>query len=65
MLRPTVAEMARRGTPFSGLLYAGLALTSAVFGWSSSMPGSAIPKLSHCWLVCDSSRWTSLRCGYG
>jgi phosphoribosylamine--glycine ligase len=27
--RPTVAEMARRGTPFSGLLYVGLALTSA------------------------------------
>ncbi|HEX4019429.1 MAG TPA: phosphoribosylglycinamide synthetase C domain-containing protein, partial [Frankiaceae bacterium] len=25
---PTVAEMARRGTPFSGLLYVGLALTS-------------------------------------
>ena len=28
VLEPTVAEMARRGTPFSGLLYAGLALTS-------------------------------------
>jgi phosphoribosylamine--glycine ligase len=28
VLRPTVAEMARRGQPFSGLLYAGLALTS-------------------------------------
>jgi phosphoribosylamine--glycine ligase len=27
VLQPTVAEMARRGTPFSGLLYAGLALT--------------------------------------
>jgi phosphoribosylamine---glycine ligase len=27
VLVPTVAEMARRGTPFSGLLYAGLALT--------------------------------------
>jgi phosphoribosylamine--glycine ligase len=27
VLRPTVAEMARRGTPFRGLLYAGLALT--------------------------------------
>ncbi len=27
VLRPTVVEMARRGTPFSGLLYAGLALT--------------------------------------
>ena len=27
--QPTVAEMARRGTPFSGLLYVGLALTSA------------------------------------
>ena len=26
--RPVVAEMARRGTPFSGLLYCGLALTS-------------------------------------
>jgi phosphoribosylamine---glycine ligase len=28
VLQPTVDEMARRGTPFSGLLYAGLALTS-------------------------------------
>jgi phosphoribosylamine--glycine ligase len=27
--RPTVAEMARRGTPFAGLLYIGLAITSA------------------------------------
>jgi phosphoribosylamine--glycine ligase len=26
--RPTVAEMARRGTPFTGVLYCGLALTS-------------------------------------
>jgi phosphoribosylamine--glycine ligase len=28
VLRPTVEEMARRGTPFAGLLYAGLALTA-------------------------------------
>jgi phosphoribosylamine--glycine ligase len=28
VLRPTVEELARRGTPFRGLLYAGLALTS-------------------------------------
>jgi len=28
VLRPTVDELARRGTPFEGLLYAGLALTS-------------------------------------
>src|SRR5690606_11548328 len=28
VLQPTVDEMARRGTPFMGLLYAGLALTS-------------------------------------
>ncbi len=28
VIRPTVDEMARRGTPFQGLLYAGLALTS-------------------------------------
>ena len=28
VLRPTVAEMARRGTPYGGLLYAGLALTA-------------------------------------
>ncbi len=27
--RPTIAEMARRGTPFLGVLYCGLALTSA------------------------------------
>ncbi|MFL6161680.1 MAG: phosphoribosylamine--glycine ligase [Jatrophihabitantaceae bacterium] len=27
--RPTVAELARRGTPFAGLLYVGLALTAA------------------------------------
>jgi len=29
VLQPTVDEMARRGAPFAGLLYAGLALTSA------------------------------------
>jgi phosphoribosylamine--glycine ligase len=29
VLQPTVDELARRGTPFSGLLYAGLALTQA------------------------------------
>jgi phosphoribosylamine---glycine ligase len=29
VLQPTIDEMARRGTPFTGLLYAGLALTSA------------------------------------
>ena len=29
VLQPTVDEMRRRGTPFAGLLYAGLALTSA------------------------------------
>ena len=28
VLKPTIDELARRGTPFSGLLYAGLALTS-------------------------------------
>ena len=28
VVNPTIAEMARRGTPFTGLLYAGLALTS-------------------------------------
>ncbi len=28
VLRPMVAELSRRGTPFTGLLYAGLALTS-------------------------------------
>jgi phosphoribosylamine--glycine ligase len=28
VVRPTVAEMARRGTPYTGLLYVGLALTS-------------------------------------
>ena len=28
VLQPTIDEMARRGTPFTGLLYAGLALTS-------------------------------------
>ena len=29
VLQPTVAELHRRGTPFAGLLYAGLALTSS------------------------------------
>jgi phosphoribosylamine--glycine ligase len=29
VLQPTVDELARRGTPFTGLLYAGLALTQA------------------------------------
>ena len=29
VLQPTIDELARRGTPFAGLLYAGLAMTSA------------------------------------
>ncbi|HEX3824251.1 MAG TPA: phosphoribosylamine--glycine ligase [Mycobacteriales bacterium] len=29
VVRPTIAELARRGAPFSGLLYVGLALTSS------------------------------------
>src|SRR5690606_29776563 len=28
VIRPTIAELGRRGTPYTGLLYAGLALTS-------------------------------------
>ena len=32
VLQPTVDELARRGTPFAGLLYAGLALTRPASG---------------------------------
>ena len=57
VLQPTVDELARRGTPFSGLLYAGLALTArgtrvvefnARFGKGHQPvgdPGRAVPVL--------------------
>ena len=50
------------GTPFAGLLYAGLALTSAGSGWSSSTPGSATRRRSRC-SRCSTRR--SASCCYG
>ena len=41
--------MARRGTPFAGLLYIGLAMTAAARGSSSSTRASAIPRPRSCW----------------
>jgi hypothetical protein len=48
VLQPTIDEMAQRGTPFSGLLYAGLALTSNGVRWLNSTPASAIQRRSRC-----------------
>ena len=49
VIQPAVDELRRRGAPFVGLLYAGLALTSrGHFGWSSSTPGSATRRRSRC-----------------
>ena len=47
--QPTVDELRRRGTPFSGLLYVGLAMTSQARRWSSSTPGSATRRPRWCW----------------
>ena len=44
VLQPVVDEMARRGTPFAGLLYAGLAMTSPARRSSSSTAASATPR---------------------
>ena len=64
MLQPTIDEMARRGTPFSGLLYVGLALTSGGVARSSSMHGSAIPRPSPCGPPSNAPRRTPLRRRY-
>ena len=44
VLAPVIAEMAARGTPFVGLLYAGLALTDHGYALSNSMRALEIPK---------------------
>ena len=51
VLQPMVDEMRGRGTPFAGLLYAGLALTSNGLASSSSTRASATQRprsCSHC-----------------
>ena len=42
VITPAVDAMRRRGTPYRGLLYAGLCLTRPACAWSSSTPASAI-----------------------
>ena len=49
VVKPVAAEMVRRGSPFSGLLYAGLAITSRGRRWSNSTAASAIRRRSPCW----------------
>src|SRR4029079_9422289 len=44
VLQPTVDEMARRGAPFAGLLYAGLALTSRGVRVIEFKPGFGAPE---------------------
>lgn len=49
VLQPTVDELRRRGTPFAGLLYAGLAITSRGCASSSSTPASATRRPRWSW----------------
>ncbi|HEY6687102.1 MAG TPA: phosphoribosylamine--glycine ligase [Propionibacteriaceae bacterium] len=79
VLQPTIDEMARRGTPFSGLLYAGLALTShgvrvvefnARFGDPESQPllarlDSPLGEVLHSAAVGDLAAHPELRWGSG
>ncbi len=43
IVRPTARALAAAGTPFSGILYAGLMLTSRARSWSSTTSASATP----------------------
>src|SRR5699024_6531446 len=47
--RPTIAELAGRGTPFVGVLYCGLALTSRGLRVVSSTPASATRRPRWSW----------------
>jgi phosphoribosylamine-glycine ligase len=46
--RPVLAELARRGAPFIGVLFAGLMLTDDGCAFSSSTADSAIRRRSRC-----------------
>ena len=59
VLQPTDRRDGARGTPFRGLLYAGLALTSRGLRVWSSTPASATRRPSRCW---PSSTRRSRRC---
>ncbi len=48
VIQPTVDAMRRRGTPYRGLLYAGLSLTRPACGSSSSTPASATRRRRWC-----------------
>ncbi|EUA23529.1 phosphoribosylglycinamide synthetase, ATP-grasp domain protein [Mycobacterium xenopi 4042] len=48
IVEPVAAELVRRGNPFSGLLYTGLAITAKGRRWSNSTAASVIPKPSRC-----------------
>ena len=48
VITPAVDAMRRRGTPYRGLLYAGLCLTRPACGWSSSTPASATRRRRWC-----------------
>ena len=56
---PVAAELVARGTPFSGLLYAGLALTRPGRRSSSSTAGSATPRPRSSSRCCG-RRWPAL-----
>ena len=58
IVKPVAAELVRRGSPFSGLLYAGLAITSRGRRWSSSTAASAIRRRRRCWR-CWKPRWAN------
>ncbi len=57
MIRPTVAEMERRGIAYCGVLYAGVILTAAVPKCSSSTAGLETPKHRCSYLGCGTISW--------
>ena len=54
--RPTIEAMDGRGTPFAGLLYIGLALTSAGPRWSSTTHTTVTPR-HRSYSRCSKPRW--------
>ena len=49
IVEPVAAELVQRGSPFSGLLYVGLAVTAKAPRWSNSIAASVIPRRRPCW----------------
>ena len=56
VITPAVDTLRRRGTPYRGLLYAGLCLTRRACGWSSSTPASATRRRRWC-STASAPRW--------